>query len=39
MEYKELGPLEVDGDQLIKDFAYKIELITLSQLKYWKNKI
>ena len=37
-ECKELKLPEVDGDRSVKDFAYAVELITLSWSEYWKNE-
>ena len=34
----ELKLLKIKGNQLVRDFIYVIELISLSWLKYWKNK-
>ena len=39
MECIELSLLKVDGDRLVRDFAYIVELIILSWSKYQKNKI
>jgi len=38
-EYIKLGLPKVDGDRLVRDFTYIVELIILSWSKYWKNKI
>jgi len=39
MECIELGLPKVDGDYLVRDFVYAVELIILSWFEYWKNKI
>ena len=36
---KELKLPKVDGNYLVKDFAYIVELITLSWLEYCKNEL
>jgi len=34
---KELDLPEVNGNHLVRDFVYIVNLITLSWSKYWKN--
>ena len=34
----ELKLPEIEGNQLVRDFAYTVELVLLSWLEYWKNK-
>ena len=36
---KELKLPKVDGNCLVKDFVYIVELITPSWLEYWKNEL
>ena len=38
-KYKELKLLEVDSSYSVTNFIYIVELITLSQLEYWKNEL
>ena len=38
-ECKELDLPEIDNSQLVIDFVYIVELITLSWLEYWKNEL
>jgi hypothetical protein len=38
-ECKELNLPEINSSCLVTDFAYIVELIILSWLEYWKNKL
>jgi len=38
-KYKELGLPEINGDCLVRDFVYVVNLITLSWSEYWKNQL
>jgi len=36
---KELDLPKVNGNQLVRDFIYIVDLITLSWSKFWKNQL
>jgi len=38
-KYKELDLPKVNGNCLVRDFIYAVNLITLSWSKYWKNQL